>query len=102
MDLMTVAGRFDCVTADVDTPLSVVDVLPLECAAFAAPHSGRDDELEVRFVQDAHAFQRLNQLFHRFIVRNLFLLLLSCVLVSAPSRVMIKIAALHRLTATIP
>ncbi len=40
--------------------------------------------------------QRLNQLFHRFIVRNLFLFLLSCVLVSAPRGIVIQIAALHR------
>ena len=91
-----VAGRFDRVSADVDAALGVVDVLPLECAAFAAPHSGRDDELEVGFVQDAHGLQRLNQLFHRFIVRDLFLFLLSCVLVSAPRGIVIKIAALHR------
>ena len=93
-DLVT--RRFDGIPADVDAAFGVVDVLPLERTALAAPHSGRDDELEVRFVQDAHGLQRLNQLFHRFIVRNLFLFLLSCVLVSAPSRIMIKIAALHR------
>ena len=65
-------------------------------AQLAAPHSGRDDELEVSFVQDAHGFQRLNQLFHRFIIRNLFLFLLSCVLVSEPRGIVIEIAALHR------
>ena len=97
-----VAGRFDGIAADVDAALGVVDVLPFERAALAAPHPRGDDELEVGFIQDAFCLQRLNQLFYSFIVCNLFLFLLSCVLVSAPSRVMIKIAALHRLTATIP
>ena len=97
-----VAGRFDGIAADVDAALGVVDILPFEGAALAAPHSGRDDELEVGFIQDAHTFQRLNQLFHRFIVRDFLFLLLPSVFVGAPSRVMIKIAALHRLTATIP
>ena len=97
-----VAGRFDGIATDVDAVFGVVDVLPLERTALTAPHTSGDDELEVGFVQDAHGFQRLNQLFHRFIIRNLFLFLLSCVFVGAPSRVMIKIAALHRLTATIP
>ena len=86
-----VAGRFDGIAADVDAAFGVVDVLPLERTALTAPHPGRNDELEAGFVQDAHGFQRLNQLFHRFIVRNLFLFLLTCVLVSAPSRVMINI-----------
>ena len=97
-----VAGRFDRVPADVDASFGVVDILPFERAALAAPHSCGDDELEVGFVQDAHGFQRLNQLFHRFIVRNLFLFLLSCVFVGAPRGIVIEIAALHRVTATIP
>ena len=86
-----VAGRFDRVSADVDAALGVVDVLPLECAALSTAHPRGDDELEAGFVQDAHGLQRLNQLFHRFIVCNLFLFLLSCVFVGAPSRVMINI-----------
>ena len=97
-----VTSRFDCVATDVDAAFGVVDVLPLERTALTAPHSSGDDELEVGFIQDAFCLQRLNQLFYSFIVCNLFLFLLSCVLVSAPSRVMIKIAALHRVTATIP
>ena len=97
-----VAGRFDGIAADVDAALGVVDVLPFERAALAAPHPRGDDELEVGFIQDAFCLQRLNQLFHRFIVRDLFLFLLSCVLVSAPRGIVIKIAALHRVTATIP
>ena len=40
-----------------DAAFGIVDVLPFERAALAAPHSGRDDELEVGFVQDAHGFQ---------------------------------------------
>ena len=79
-----------------DAPLGVVDILPFERTALTTPHSSCDDELEVRFVQDAHTFQRLNQLFHRFIVRDFLFLLLPSVFVGAPSRVMIKIAALHR------
>ena len=79
-----------------DAALSVVDVLPLECAALAAPHPGCDNQFEIYLMQDAHGFQRLNQLFHRFIVRDLFLFLLSCVLVSAPRGIVIEIAALHR------
>jgi hypothetical protein len=97
-----VTCRFDGIAADVDAVFGVVDVLPLECAAFAAPHSGRDDEFEVGFIQDAFCLQRLNQLFHRFIVRDLFLFLLSCVFVGAPRGIVINIAALHRVTATIP
>lgn len=91
-----IAGRFDRVPADVDAAFGVVDVLPLERTALTAPHPCGDDEFEVGFVQDAHGFQRLNQLFHRFIVRDLFLFLLSCVLVSAPRGIVIEIAALHR------
>ena len=91
-----VTSRFDCVPADVDAAFGVVDILPFERTALAAPHPGCDNQFEIYLMQDAHGFQRLNQLFHRFIVRNLFLFLLSCVLVSAPSRIMIKIAALHR------
>ena len=91
-----VAGRFDGIAADVDAAFGVVDVLPLERTALTAPHPRGDDELEVGFVQDAHGLQRLNQLFHRFIVRDLFLFLLSCVLVSAPRGIVIEIAALHR------
>ena len=91
-----IPGRFDCVPADVDAALGVVDVLPLERTALAAPHPRGDDELEVGFVQDAHAFQRLNQLFHRFIVRDFLFLLLPSVFVGAPRRVVIQIAALHR------
>ena len=52
-----IAGCFDCVAANVDAAFGIVDVLPFERAALAAPHSGRDDELEVGFVQDAHGFQ---------------------------------------------
>ena len=91
-----VAGRFDRVSADVDAAFGVVDVLPFESAALAAPHTSGDDELEVCFVQDAHGFQRLNQLFHRFIVRDFLFLLLPSVFVGAPRRIVIKIAALHR------
>ena len=47
-------------------------------------------------MQDAHGFQRLNQLFHRFIVRDLFLFLLPGVFVGAPRGIVINIAALHR------
>ena len=97
-----VTCRFDGIAADVDAAFGVVDILPFEGAALAAPHSSCDDELEVGFVQDAHGFQRLNQLFHRFIVRDLFLFLLSCVFVGAPRGIVIEIAALHRVTATIP
>ena len=97
-----VTRRFDGIAADVDAPLGVVDILPFEGAALAAPHPCRDDELEVGLIQGAFCLQRLNQLFHRFIVRNLFLFLLSCVLVSAPRGIVIEIAALHRVTATIP
>ena len=79
-----------------DAAFGVVDVLPLECAALTAPHSSCDDELEVGFVQDAHGLQRLNQLFHRFIVRDFLFLLLPSVFVGAPRRVVIQIAALHR------
>ena len=79
-----------------DAAFGVVDVLPLERTALTAPHSSCDDELEVGFVQDAHGFQRLNQLFHRFIVRDFLFLLLPSVFVGAPRRVMIEIAALHR------
>ena len=70
--------------------------LPFEGAALAAPHPCRDDELEVGLIQGAFCLQRLNQLFHRFIIRNLFLFLLTRVLVRPPCRVMIEIAALHR------
>ena len=78
-----VTRRFDGIAADVDAALGVVDVLPFERAALAAPHPCGDDEFEVRFVQDAHGFQRLNQLFHRFIVRNFLFLLLPSVFVGA-------------------
>ena len=97
-----VADRFDCVPADVDAPLSVVDVFPLQRTAFTTAHTSGDNQFEIRLMQDTHGFQRLNQLFHRFIVRDLFLFLLSCVLVSAPRGIVINIAALHRVTATIP
>ena len=86
-----VASRFDRVPADVDAAFGVVAVLPLERTALTAPHSGRDDELEVSFVQDAHGLQRLNQLFHSFIVRNLFLFLLPRVFVGAPRGIVIEI-----------
>ena len=79
-----------------DAPLGVVDVLPLQRAALAAPHPCGDNQFEIRLMQDTHGFQRLNQFLHRCIVCNLFLFLLSCVLVRPPRRVMIKIAALHR------
>ena len=97
-----VTCRFDGIAADVDAAFGVVDILPFEGAALAAPHPRGDDELEVVFVQDAHGFQRLNQFFHCFIIRNLFLFLLSCVFVGAPRGIVIEIAALHRVTATIP
>ena len=79
-----------------DAALSVVDVLPFERAALAAAHSGGDDELEVRFIEDASGFQRTDELFHRFIVRDLFLFLLTCIFVRSPRRIVIQIAALHR------
>ena len=40
--------------------------------------------------------QRLNQLFHRFIVRDFLFLLLPSVFVGAPRGIVIEIAALHR------
>ena len=79
-----------------NAPLSVVDVLPLEGAAFAAAHSGCNNELEVRFIEDASGFQRADELFHGLIVCDFLFLLLTGVFVGAPSRVVIQIAALHR------
>ena len=88
--------HLDRVAADVDGTLLPINVAPLQTAALTPPHSCGDDELEVGFIQNAHGFQRLNQFFHRFIIRNLFLFLLSCVFVGAPRGIVIEIAALHR------
>ena len=52
-----VTGRFDRVPADVDAAFGVVDILPFERAALAAPHPRGDDELEVGFIQDAFCLQ---------------------------------------------
>ena len=79
-----------------DAPLGVVDILPFERTAFAAPHPCGDDELEVRFVENASGFQCLDELFHGLIIRDFLFLLLTGVFVGAPRRVVIQIAALHR------
>ena len=79
-----------------DAAFGVVDILPFERAALAAPHPCGDDELEVRFVENASGFQCLDELFHGLIIRDFLFLLLTGVFVGAPRRVVIQIAALHR------
>ena len=86
-----VAGRFDGIAADMDAAFGVVDILPFEGAALSAAHPRGNNKLEVRFVQDTYTFQRLNQLFHRFIVRDFLFLLLPSVFLGVPRGIVIEI-----------
>ena len=67
--------HLDRVAADVDGTLFPINVAPLQSAALAPPHPRGDDELEVGFVLDALALQRVNDPLRRFLVRDLFLAL---------------------------
>ena len=69
----------------------ILMTLPFEGAALSAAHPRGNDKLEVRFVQDTYTFQRLNQLFHRFIIRDFLFLLLPSVFLGAPRGIVIEI-----------
>ena len=87
----------DHVSLDVDRVVLVVDVLPFQAAAFAPPHTGGDDQLEIGFVLDALILQSLDQLLYRFLVCNDLFLLFPRIFVGPPRRIVVEKTALHRI-----
>ena len=85
----------DCIAADMDGTLLPINVLPLQGAALAVPHSRGDDELVIGFVLDALVLQRGDDLLRGFRVRDLLFAFASGVAVGAPCRIMREKAALH-------
>ena len=90
LDEDLVAGDLHGVAANVDGTLYPVDILPLQGAALAPPHSCGDDELEVGFVFDALLLQCGNDLLHRFLISDLPLQPAACIAVGAPRGIMHK------------
>ena len=80
-----------------DRVVLVVDVLPFQAAAFAPPHTGGDDQLEIGFVLDALILQSLDQLLYRFLVCNDLFLLFPRIFVGPPRRIVVEKTALHRI-----
>jgi hypothetical protein len=75
----------------------VVNVLPLQSAALAPPHTGGDNQLEIGFVLDAFILQSLNQLLYRFLICDDLFPLFAGVFVGSPRRIVVEKTALHRI-----
>ena len=95
LDQNLLAGELHHIPLDVNAAVLVVNVRPLQTAAFSPAHPGGNDQLEVGFIFDAFLFQGSDQLLHRLLVGNGLLLLLTGILVGAPGGIVIQVAALH-------